>query len=48
MEGDVGIVGRWCWKDVGLCSDRCKLKEVVCPFGNWWGESLQGMREGVG
>ena len=33
MEGDVGIVGRWCWKDVGLCSDRCKLYEVVGPFG---------------
>ena len=31
--------------DVGLCSDRCKLYEEVGPYGNWWVQSLQGVRE---
>ena len=27
------IVGMRVLDGVGLCSDRCKLKEVVCPYG---------------
>ena len=38
----VGRLGKWGFMeivgigvlDVGLCSDKCKLKEVVCPFEN--------------
>ena len=22
--------------DMGCCSDRCKLYDVVCPYGKWW------------
>ena len=40
---EVGIVGMRVL-DVGLCSDRCKLKEMVYPYGNWWGLGLQGVR----
>ena len=25
---------------MGLCSDRCKLKEVVCPYGKCGGNRV--------
>ena len=28
--------------DVGLCSDRCKLYEEVCPYGNLVGIEFTG------
>ena len=34
--------------DVGLCSDRCKLKEVVCPFGKCGDEVYMGCENGGG
>ena len=34
--------------DVGLCSDRCKLKEVVSPFGKCGDRVYKGMREREG
>ena len=52
MEGEVGIKGDcWemvCWMYVGLCSNRCKLKEVVCPFGKCGDWVYKRMREKVG
>ena len=33
---------------MGLCSDRCKLKEVGCPFGKCEDRVYKGMREGWG
>ena len=32
--------------DVGLCSDRCKLKEVVGPFGKCGDEVYRGCEKG--
>ena len=39
------IVGMRVLDDMELCSDKCKLYEVVGPYGKWWGQSLQGVRE---
>ena len=42
---EVGIVGMRVL-DVGLCSDRCKLYEVVGPFGKCEDRVYKGVREG--
>ena len=42
------IVGMRVLDDVGLCSDRCKLKEVVGPFGKCGDRVYRGMRERMG
>ena len=36
--------------DVGLCSDKCKLYEVVCPFGKCGDRVYRGCEkdEGMG
>ena len=39
------IVGMRVLDDMGLCSDKCKLKEVVCPFGKCGDRVYKGMRE---
>ena len=43
------VVGIECWMDMGRCSDRCKLYEVVGPFGKLvgigftrWSEMVMG------
>ena len=48
--------GRWGFReivgmrvlDVGLCSDKCKLYEVVSPFGKCGDEVYRGARSGMG
>ena len=46
---EVGIKGD-CWDEsagcMGLCSDKCKLKEVVCPFGKCGDEVYRGCEKG--
>ena len=56
----VGRSGRWGFREivgmrvlyVGLCSDRCKLYEMVCPYGKcgdrvYRGCENEGMGDGV-
>ena len=47
MLGFREIVGMRVLDDMGLCSDRCKLKEVVCPYGKCGNEVYKGCEKGV-
>ena len=47
--GDLGrLLGDGVLDDMGLCSDRCKLKEVVCPFGKCGDRVYRGCEKGWG
>ena len=42
------IVGMRVLDDMGLCSDWCKLYEVVCPFGKCGDRVYKGCEKGDG
>ena len=47
--GDLGrLLGDGVLDDMGLCSDRCKLYEVVCPFGKCGDRVYRGCEKGWG
>ena len=45
---DVEIVGIGVLDDMGLCSDKCKLYEVVCPYGKCGDRVYRGCENGGG
>ena len=42
------IVGMRVLDDMGLCSDKCKLYEVVGPFGKCGDRVYRGCEKGMG